>query len=158
MELISQISFDTLVSFHKLEGQEELTYLTILFTVIVGIIGFLGSAQKIDRSARFLILLFYVGLHFTMVSSFLGSMEVHSALHKEIKMYAENHPHEFLKESPLLDVLKTLEPHNTANMKIAGYLLLVFVVLCILSVGENKFLDSSWLSKKARLSKKRVKT
>jgi len=158
MELISQISFDTLISFHKQEGQEELAYLTILFTVIIGIIGFLGSAKKIDRSARFLILLFYVGLHFTMVSAFLGSMKVHSALHQEIKIYAENHPHEFSKESPLIEVLKTFEPHNAANMEIAGYVLLVFVVLCILSVGENKFIDSSWLSKKSRSSRKKIET
>ncbi len=157
MELLSQITFETLVSYHKQEGQEELAYLTILFTVIIGIIGFLGSAQKIDRNARFLILLFYVGIHFTLVSSFIGSMRIHSALHQEIKIYVEANAKEFQKESPLVEVLKTLEPHNENNMKIASYLLLVFVVLCILSVGENKFLDSSWLSKKAKFSWRRIK-
>ncbi len=150
MMQLMQIDFDTLVSYHKMEGQEELAYLTILFTVIIGIIGYLGSAKKIDRSARFLILLFYIGLHFTMVESFLGSMKAHNALHQEISMYVQQNTGEFQKGSPLVEVLKTLKPHNIDNMRVAGYLLLVFVVLCILSVGENKFLDSSWLNKKRK--------
>ncbi|AUP80854.1 hypothetical protein [Flavivirga eckloniae] len=157
MESISQISIETLISYHKQEGIEELTYLTILFTVIIGIIGYLGTAQRIEKSARLLILLFYTGLHFAMVMSFLESMKIHSALHEEIRIYVEENPLVFYKgeKSPLFNVLKTIEPHNLNNMRIAGYLLLAFVVLSILSVGENRILHWSWLVKKRKPKKKK---
>jgi len=156
MEL-SQISFETLVSFHKQEGQEELAYLTILFTVIVGIIGYLGTAQKIDKSARILIFFFYIGLHLSMVGAFLDSMKIHSALHLEISCYVQQHPDAFIdgEDSLLYQALESLEKHDTKKMAFGGYALLCFMTLCVLSVGENSILSWSWIEHKlSRGSKK----
>lgn len=149
-EVISNIPFETLISFHKQEGQEELAYLTILFTIVIGIIGYLGSAQKIERSARVLILLFYIGLHFAMVTSFLDSMKMHSALHQEIKVHVVSNPKIFYNKtkSPLYIELSSLEKHDTTLMSIAGYSLLIFVVLCILSIGNNSIIKILRINRK----------
>ena len=140
---ISNLTFEVLVNYHKQEGQEELAYLTILFTVIVGIIGFLGSTQRIQKSARILILFFYIGLHFSMVSSFLGSMKIHSALHEEIAIYVKANPGIFLngEESPLYNELKEFHGHDIKKMAIAGYSLLIFMILSILSLGPNRIIN-----------------
>jgi len=148
-ENIQKLSFEILANYHKQEGQEALAYLTILFTVIIGIIGFLGSAQKVEKSARILILLFYIGLHFAMVTSFLASMKVHSAIHEEIAIYVKENPGIFYskKDASLYDVLSDMHGHDIKRMEIASYGLLVFTSLCILSIGTNRILHWTWIEK-----------
>lgn len=142
-ENLQELSFEILTNLHKLEGQEALTYLTILFTVVIGIIGFLGSTQRIEKSARMLILFFYTGLHLTMVTSFIASMKMHSAIHEEIAIYVTNNSKIFIEdsESALFIELSNLHPHNIVLMEVAGYLLLIFMILCILSIGPNSMLN-----------------
>lgn len=139
----NRIGIDILFNYHKQEGQEELTYLTILFAVIIGIIGFLGSAQNINKIARLLILLFYIGLHYAMMTSFLESMKMHSAIHRQIAIQVEANPQMFYDgcESPLYKELIKLEPQKVGRMKIGGYSLLAFMILCILFIGKNSMLD-----------------
>ncbi len=138
----NELTFEALINYHKMEGQEEIAYLAIMFTVIIGIIGYLGSAQKVEKSARILILLFYIGFHFAMVSSFLASMKIHGAIHKEIATYVIENPEIFNKgtRSCLYNELKEMKPHNVGRMELAGHLLLVFMILCILSLGSNSIL------------------
>ncbi len=145
----AKLTFDALVAYYKAEGQEELAYLTILFTVIIGIIGYLGSAEQVARSARLLILGFYMGLHFTMVLSFMKSIEVHSAIHEEIAAYAKANKDKFYggEESHLYKRLIKLHAHPTLWMQVGGAGLLVFAILAILSVGNNRFLHWQWLEK-----------
>lgn len=158
IETYSQLSFDTLISYHKQEGIEELTYLTILFTVIIGIIGFLGTASRVEKSARILMLLFYIGLHISMMFSFLGSMKIHDALHQEIKKHVLQNPNLFIdgKESPLYSVLKeNMVVHDLNLMTFAGYFLLVFVIISVLSIGQNRLLHWHWFNK--LISRKKTK-
>lgn len=154
-ENIQAISFEILANYHKQEGQEALTYLTILFTVIIGIIGFLGSAQRIEKTARVLILFFYIGLHFSMTTSFLASMRIHSAIHKEIAIFVTHNPEIFQQQSksPLYIELSKLHGHDILYMKIAGYALLLFMALCILSVGPNRILHWAWVERILQKSK-----
>ncbi len=142
MSISSEIPFEALISFHKQEGQEAMAYLTILFTIILGIIGYLGSAQKIERSARILILIFYSLLHITLVTSFLGSIRMHSAIHTEISNYAKKNPKLFIggEESTLYNKLIALDQHPIELMTFGGYLILAFVIICILGIGENSIL------------------
>lgn len=142
LDEIQKLTFEALVNFHKQEGQEELAYLTILFTVIIGIIGFLGSAQKIEKRARVLILLFYVGLHFTMTMSFLESMKIHSAIHDEIAAFVQYNPHIFMDEekSSLFKELSKMHGHKIGSMAVGSYLLLSFMIISILSLGPNRIL------------------
>lgn len=138
-----KLTFEALANIHKMEAQEEIAYLAILFTVIVGIIGFLGSAQKIEKSARILMLLFYMGLHVVLVRSFFGSIKVHSAIHKELAIYTKSHPDIFQKGicSPLYTEVKAFHGHPEDEMKVANILLLVFVSITILSIGSNPLID-----------------
>src|SRR5687768_14474758 len=54
------LEFDTLVQFHKQEGAEELTYITIIFTVALGLLGYLGSAHHVDKWARIILAIGFV--------------------------------------------------------------------------------------------------
>ena len=135
--------FEVLSNYHKQEGVEELAYLTILFTLIAGIIGYLGSAENVRKKSRWVILVLYFGVHSAMVSSFLSSMEVHSALHVEIHHHVSTNPTLFYPiEEGLNDALLIhMHPQDIAYMRLAGYALLVLISLAILGFGKNSYFD-----------------
>lgn len=151
------ISFDTLISYHKQEATEELTYITILFTVIVGIIGYLGTASKVERSSRILILLFYSGLHYMLMGSLAGSLKIHSALHNEISLFVRHHSEIFIlgRRSELYHAIHHLREFEITDLNIIGYTLLAFMIICILGIGDNSILDWKKLKKGVLILKRK---
>lgn len=150
---LSEMPIEALLNFHKQEGQESLAYITILFTIILGIIGYLGTAQKVQQSARILILVFYSCMHIVIIYSFFGSMEMHGAIHEELSLYAKEHPDLFIEgeDSSLYDKLISLEGnHPIKLMRGAGIGLLAFVMICILSLGDRPILNWDWVDRRFR--------
>ena len=148
----SKLSFETLVSFHKQEGQEAMAYLTVLYTVIIGILGYLGTATRVERSARYLILFFYTGLHLSMITAFFGSMRIHNALHEEIRYFTQANKEVFYNFNEdgidsLYTVLSGMKGHDLTLMIVAAILMYIIVALCILSIGHNKILHWQRINK-----------
>jgi hypothetical protein len=87
----SLLNFETLITFHKQEGSDHLIYLTIIFSVIFGILGYVGSAKRIKPQVRIVILFVFSVFIYISTSSFLSSLEIHDALHIEIRNHVKSH-------------------------------------------------------------------
>jgi hypothetical protein len=139
------LSFDSLVSFHKQESSEEMTYVTIVFTIVLGVLAFVGSANSIGKMARIVlaVTVTITLLYFAVV--LLASLRIHDALHVEIMEYAKKNPDVFIKgtDSKLYQALTDLEISSKPGV-IAGFLGIWSVtLLAILFMGNGGF-KISW--------------
>lgn len=135
----------TLLSYHKAEGSEETTYISIFLTVLLALFGYVGGAKKIDKSVRWILSLLFLVFSFFIISSIHGSMKIHDALHEEIKLYAKQNPTEFIKgnsdNSRLYQEFIKLEDHPKSLIYICGIILTIVMILGLLSIGEGKVID-----------------
>jgi hypothetical protein len=145
------MDFATLVSYHKQEGAEEMAYVTIIFTVVLGIFGYLGSAKRITKPVRLIVAGVFTVFLFSFSSSLLGSLDIHSAIHQEIRDHIERHPEEFElgTESRLYKtLLEHMVPHERRFVLVASIGLGIIVVAGLLAMGEGRVFPLRFLSTK----------
>lgn len=65
----------------------------------MGLLGYFGTAGKISRMIRCLIIVVFVVFYATLILAFLDSMQIHNALHIEIKDYIALHQDEFINKT-----------------------------------------------------------
>ncbi len=143
-EPVQTLGFDVLTSYHKAEASEELTYLSILITVAVGIIGYLGAAPRVSLLARLLLLAIYVVIHQAMMGSLLATIKIHSAIHQEIKDYVLANSNKFIGgvDSALYQALvEGMKPHPLLSMELGSQVFMLIMAFVILFVGKNSLYE-----------------
>lgn len=143
------LSLDVLLSFHKQESSEELTYLTIIYTAVLGLLGYIGSAQRIAPQVRICISVIFSIFLTSFTAVLLGSVRMHSALHTEISNYTKLHPQEFIgaEKSALFIAMSDLKPFSTSEIIIAAIALGTMVIVGLLTIGEGRVF-SFWKRKR----------
>jgi hypothetical protein len=133
------LDLSTLLSYHKQESSEELTYLTIIFTGILGILGYIGSARRIEPQVRIVISVIFSIFLATFTSALVGSVHIHNALHAEISKYAALHPELFIdgQHSDLYTVLTAMKPTQPFAVVLAAAGLGITVIAGLLTIGEG---------------------
>jgi hypothetical protein len=150
------LDLSTLLSYHKQEAAEELAYITVIFTVILGILGYIGSAKKIEPQVRVTISVIFAIFLFTFISALVNSLRIHNALHEEIRNYTVLHPKMFIyqeKSKLYLTLSKVVKPHHPFGIIWMGAGLGAIVILGLLTLGEGKIFSFPRISK----SRKRVR-
>ena len=134
------MDIDTLIAFHKQEASEELTYITIIFTVILGVLGYIGSVKHLGRGIRICISLIFSIFLVTFLLALAGSLEIHNALHEEIRNYAITNPTKFIngEKSMLYITLSKMKLHQNLLIIWMGVGLGLMVILGILTYGEGR--------------------
>jgi hypothetical protein len=135
------MNIDTLLSYHKEEASEELAYLTIIYSAVFGILGYLGSARKIYPQVRIVICVMFSIFLFTFISAFLDSLEIHDALHVEIRNYFALHPSDFIgqEQSRLYKCLmEKMVPHDHDHIILMSFGLGTILNLGLLTIGEGR--------------------
>ena len=134
------LDFDVLISYHKQEASEEMAYITIIFTVILGLLGYLGTAKRITKAARVIIAITFSSFYFVFNKALFNSLEIHRAIHIEIKNHVQLHPENFIggKKSVLYHALiKHMEPQESNSIIIWAILLGLVLLIGILTIGQN---------------------
>lgn len=134
------LDLSTLLSYHKQESSEELTYLTIIFTGILGILGYIGSARRIEPQVRIVISIIFSVFLTSFTAALVGSVKIHNALHAEISKYAGLHPELFIdgQHSDLYAVLTDMQPTQPFAVVLAAVGLGITVIVGLLTIGEGK--------------------
>lgn len=134
------LDLSTLLSYHKQESSEELTYLTIIFTGILGILGYIGSARRIEPQVRIAIAIIFSIFLAMFTSALIGSIHIHNALHAEISKYVGLHPELFIdaQNSELYGVLTKMEPTEPFAVVLAAVGLGITVIVGLLTIGEGR--------------------
>ncbi|MFT3794419.1 hypothetical protein [Flavobacterium sp.] len=131
----------TLISYHKQEAAEGLSYIILIFSVILGLLGYIGSAKKIDANVRIVLVIVFSIFLTLFVSSLVDSMIIHDALHEEIRNFAAKNPGEFIngEQSKLyLALTDHMQPHHIPSIVLMGAGLGIVVNLGLLTIGEGK--------------------
>ena len=147
-EVVEPLDIDVLINYHKMEASEEMTYMTILISVIIVLIGYLGTAPRVRRGARILMLVIYSVLHYSLVTPFMGSMRFHNALHVEIRTYAEKlcpDPKAHQCSELYKEILNHMKPKEAVRYQVGWWLLYSLVFLSLLSIGNDPLLRSDRL-------------
>jgi hypothetical protein len=148
------IDFSTLLSYHKQEASEELTYLAIIYTAILGILGYIGSASRIEPQVRIGISIIFSIFLYTFMLAVVSSMAIHDALHEEIRNYVLLHPDQFIngqKSNLYLTLTRELQPHHSFSIVLMGIGLGLMVVLGLLTIGNGKVFSLQNLIKSKRI-------
>ncbi|MBL0270184.1 MAG: hypothetical protein IPP99_16395 [Chitinophagaceae bacterium] len=135
------LDLNTLLSYHKQEASEELAYITVIFTVILGILGYIGSAKKIEPLVRITISVIFSIFLFTFISALVSSLRIHHALHEEIRNYTVSHPGMFVdneKSKLFTELSKPVKQHHPLGVIWMGTGLGIIVILGLLTLGEGK--------------------
>ena len=134
------LDLSTLLSYHKQESSEELTYLTIIFTGILGILGYIGSARRIEPQVRIAIAIIFSIFLAMFTSALIGSVHIHNALHAEISKYASLHQELFIdgQHSDLYAVLTDMKPTQPFAVVLAAMGLGITVIIGLLTIGEGR--------------------
>jgi hypothetical protein len=122
-----------------------MAYVTIIFAVILGLLGYLGSAKRINLLVRTILSLVFAAFLAVMMMALNGSMKFHNALHLEISQMAEDHPEYFDRntESELYQVLTTHLHENDPEKYIYMAIVLGLVVVAgIMTIGEGSIIPS----------------
>lgn len=137
----SPLSFETLLTYHNKEASEELTYLTIIFSVIFGILGYVGSAKRIEPQVRIVIIIVFSIFMYTFTSAFFNSLKIHDALHAEIRNYVETNPKDFINEKKsalYICLMSEMKPHNSFLFILMSLGLGIIVNIGLLTLGQGK--------------------
>jgi hypothetical protein len=134
------LDLSTLLSYHKQEGSEELTYFTIIFTGILGILGYIGSARRIEPQVRIAVAIIFSIFLASFTSALVGSLHIHNALHAEISKHVGLHPELFIdgQKSELYNVLTELKPIQPGGVILLAAGLGITVVMGLLTIGEGR--------------------
>ncbi len=140
MVILTHLDFGTLISYHKQEAAEALTYGVITLTIIFGLLSYIGSAKFISKAIRVILAFVFFVAHISLLQASLGSIKMYDAIHEEIKFHVATYPDSFIKgsESRLYCILNDLSDPPTIGIKIGYYVLGVLIVLAILTIGEGK--------------------
>ena len=138
-QAIPSLPFEALVNFHKQEGAEEMTYITIVFTIVLGILAFISSASNVRKWSRVILAVTFTFTLLFFTSAVLGSLKIHNALHLEIKNHVIQNPHSFINgvDSPLYKELSNLHENNATRAAIGFVCIWLVTVLAILFVGNG---------------------
>jgi hypothetical protein len=144
------LDLSTLLSYHKQEAAEELAYITVIFTVVLGILGYIGSAKKIEPQVRITISVIFAIFMITFISALASSLQVHNAIHEEIRNFTVLHPEMFIgnEKSKLHIVLsKVVKAHHPFGVIWMGAGLGAIVILGLLTLGDGKIFSFRRASK-----------
>ncbi len=140
---MDNLTFEVLTNYHKQEGVEEMAYLSIIFSVILGLLGYFGTASKITKVTRGGIITIFVIFYATLISAFLDSMTIHNALHVEIRNYISGHKDIFvnLNDNGLYMTLdKHLDPQPIGLYIFFAIGLGLAVTIALLAIGDDPIL------------------
>jgi hypothetical protein len=136
-----KLDFNTLFSYHKQEVSEELTYLTLIYTIILGILGYIGAARKIEPQVRIFISVIFTIFLINILFALNNSLKIHNALHDEIKSVIALHPGAFAngeKSRLYIELSQEGEVYSSVQILWMGIGLWIAVVLGTLTIGEGK--------------------
>lgn len=144
-----------LMTLHRNQESTELTLLGLAFTVSLGLISLVGSGRRILPIARVLIAVVYAGFMASMLWSVKDSLQIHSALHDQMKKVAA-HEKSLFEVGGVVDecegTLAYVFKHQFKPMPIpwllaGGTVLSVLVLLGVLSMGEGHVLTFRQVAK-----------
>ena len=137
---IEPVSLDALLQIHKQEGAEGLADIAVYFAVVVGILGLLGAARKVDMPARIALAIAFGFFAAGIMSSLTASMKMHSAFHVEISKRIEWQPDLVVTEE-LEQQLRGLRPLPAAAMKWTYVVFNIFMLAAVLLLGEGNLIQ-----------------
>ncbi|WP_422359945.1 hypothetical protein [Reichenbachiella sp.] len=91
---MEKIDFNTLLAYHKQHGSEELAMISIMFTLVLGILALIGSIKLELKVRRSLALVFGV-IYGVLLTTVIFSFQTHNAIHSEIHDFLQLHTNYF---------------------------------------------------------------
>lgn len=134
------LTFDALVAYHKMESGEELTSLTIIYTVILGLFAYLGQVKNVKVLPRILMSISFTIFMALFLEAFYDAALMHSAIHEEIAARTKATPSMVVSET-LRARFCNLGPLPVGLLTTSGVLLGLLVIVGLLFWGEGSLLD-----------------